>query len=230
VGTELAELVARKLFGQTETRPDMIVLEPEGKSRIIKVSSMREKIVEPMTRTSYSGGWKFGLIKCADRMNTESANAFLKSLEEPTAQTMYMLLTDNPEACLTTIVSRCQRIDLPRSSLLLEGEHYAALYEIFHSKFPKSVFERDVFAQRLLGVLTSIKDDCEDETVQVMKKSFYRTVLSFLREWMVEGSVERFRAFRNIEAVEEAFRRSEKSMSDDQVLSAMLDKLSFPKQ
>ena len=71
---ELTEKILRKLFpnepAQVESRchPDIAWLEPEGKSRTIHVKSMRERIVEPMASTAFSGGWKAGVIVGADRM------------------------------------------------------------------------------------------------------------------------------------------------------------------
>ena len=112
----LTDLVLRKLFpdatAQIDSRshPDVAYLEPEGAKRIIRVESMRERIVEPMSLAAFSGGWKVGVIVGADRMEPPSANAFLKSLEEPTPKTLYLMLTDQPDAILPTIVSRSQRI------------------------------------------------------------------------------------------------------------------------
>lgn len=226
--SELVELVQQKLFGTAKLHPDVVFLEPEGKSRTIKVDSMREKIVLPMAQTSYAGGWKLGVVRCADRMNLESANAFLKSLEEPTPKTMYLLLTDNPQSCLPTIISRCQRIDLPPVSDLLKGEYYEEVKALFESSLPATLSERDRFASKLAGILSSVKEESQDEDVQLVRKAFFCTIMSFARKWMVEGRLEGFRAYRNIEAIEEAYRRTEKSLSDDMVISALADKLSFP--
>ena len=98
-----------------KSHPDVAYLEPEGKSRTIHAQSMRERIVEPMSTTAFSGGWKVGVIVGADRMEVVAANAFLKTLEEPPPKTLFLLLTDAPDAILPTIVSRTQRIDLPLS-------------------------------------------------------------------------------------------------------------------
>lgn len=232
---ELADLILRKLFPnereqvEAGTHPDVVTLEPEGKARIISVESMRERIVEPMSATSFSGGWKVGVIYGADRLRAESANAFLKSLEEPPPKTMYLLLTDQPDAILPTIVSRTQRIDLPLPAGILEGDDYEEVASLFAAKD----------AAGLAAKLTALKEDAEDEDVALVRKTFYRTLMSFARATMTRaaGTSVRavphgppyplYQAFRNIEAVEEAYRRSEKSMNDDAVLSALLDKISF---
>ena len=53
---------------------------------------------------------KVYLIDEADRMNQEAANSFLKTLEEPPADSILILITSRPFALLSTIVSRCQRL------------------------------------------------------------------------------------------------------------------------
>ena len=70
---ELVEKVLRKLFPDAQEQvaagvhPDVVTLEPEGKKRIITIDSMRSRIVVPMSTTSFSGGWKVGIISGADR-------------------------------------------------------------------------------------------------------------------------------------------------------------------
>ena len=150
-------------------------------------------------------------------MRTESANAFLKSLEEPTPKTMYLLLTDQPDSILPTIVSRAQRIDLPLPPGTLEGDAYEEVAEAFAAKD----------AARLAAKLKELKDEAEDEDAALVRKAFYKTLMSFVREMMLADKLPRHVAFRNIDAVEEAYRRSEKSLNDDAVLSYLLDRMTF---
>ena len=70
----LADRILKKLFPDaaaqidSKSHPDITYLEPEGAKRIIKVESMRERIVEPMSLAAFSGGWKVGVIVGADRI------------------------------------------------------------------------------------------------------------------------------------------------------------------
>jgi DNA polymerase-3 subunit delta' len=68
--------------------------------------------------SSQFGRWQVVTIDPADAMNSSAANALLKTLEEPAAQTMLILLADAPWRLPQTIRSRCQRIDfhLPATS------------------------------------------------------------------------------------------------------------------
>lgn len=97
-----------------EQHPDFFALRPQGKTRIIPIGkasspepgSMREFL--PKLYVSPSVGLhKVAVIYEADRMNVESSNAFLKTLEEPPGLTTLLLLTTRPYALLPTIRSRC---------------------------------------------------------------------------------------------------------------------------
>ena len=218
---ELLHRILLKLFDKERDQieagghPDVVRLEPEGKARIITVDAMRERIVGPMSTSAYSGGWKVGVIVGADRLRAQSANAFLKALEEPPPKTMYFLLTDQPDAILPTIVSRTQRINLKISPGILEGETYEEISDAFAAKN----------AAALAAIIKRLKDEAQDEEVALVRKRFYKTLMSFVRTLMVKHSLEYYRAFRNVEAVEEAYRRSEKSMNDEAVLSYMFDRM-----
>ena len=228
---ELTDLILRKLFpneiAQVESgsHPDIIRLEPQGKSRTIKVErdkgddgpGMRDGLVVPMETTAFSGGWKVGIISGADRLNNESANAFLKSLEEPPPKTMYFLLTDQPDAILPTIVSRTQRIDLKLPPGLLEGEEYEAVAEAFAAKD----------ASRLAEILDAAVDEASEADAALVRRRFFRTLLSFARAQILAGKLPRHQAFRNVEFVEEAYRRCEKAMKAEPVLSYLLDRFVF---
>jgi len=220
----LTERILKKLFPdevaqiESKSHPDVACLEPEGAKRIIKVESMREKIVEPMSLAAFSGGWKVGVIVGADRMEAPSANAFLKSLEEPTPKTLYLMLTDQPDAILPTIVSRSQRIDLPLSEGLLEDADLDEVAEAFAAKD----------ASALAAKLAELKDAADEADVQLVRKRFFKTLMSFVRKMMLGNRLPRHQAFRNVEAVEDAFRQSERSMNDEAVLSFLLDRIVFP--
>ena len=75
----------------------------------------------------------------------------------------------------------------------------------------ETVFERALAGKRLAEILSALKDEAEDEDVAIVRKAFFKTVASFARRGMLNGSLPLFKAFRNLEAVETAYRQSEKS-------------------
>ncbi len=105
--------------------PDCFILRPEGRARMIRIgteaerkggewpeNSMRRLIID-LQKTANQGERKVGIVMEADRMNRSSANAFLKTLEEPPAGTTLFLLTSRPYDLLDTIRSRCLNFRIP---------------------------------------------------------------------------------------------------------------------
>ena len=95
-----------KLFLQNG-HPDFHEVKPKGLLRAIKTSDMLT-MIKSLQNTSHSGLGKIVIIHQAETLRKESANRFLKTLEEPTAKTFFILLTSRVERLLPTIKSRCQ--------------------------------------------------------------------------------------------------------------------------
>jgi hypothetical protein len=94
--------------------PDVEAVLPTGAKQIIKIERVRE-VVKSAAGRPYEGArrvWIFDGVE-ADRFEAPSANAFLKTLEEPPAHAVFILLAANPSAVLPTILSRCQQLALP---------------------------------------------------------------------------------------------------------------------
>lgn len=81
----------------------------ENKQPLIPVEEAAD-ILKKLSYTSYEGSYKTMVIWQPEKMNAESANKLLKVLEEPPEQTLFILVSDNPDQLLTTILSRVQRI------------------------------------------------------------------------------------------------------------------------
>ncbi len=99
---------------QAGNHPDFQIVSPEtgSKSGEIKIDTIRN-FTRGAALTAQSGGYKVVIIKPAERMNSAAANSLLKTLEEPTADTVLMLLSDHPSRLLPTIRSRCQQFAFP---------------------------------------------------------------------------------------------------------------------
>ena len=160
----VAERVLKLLFGDGDLRshPDIHRLAPEMKSRIISVEAMRTRLIDPMGSTAFQGGWKVGVVYGADRLKTESANAFLKTLEEPPSRTLFLLLTEQPEQLLPTIISRCQRIDLPDArARMLEDPYRTTVLNVLASDRLTGVTACAGAAGRLHAVLEALQQKAE---------------------------------------------------------------------
>jgi DNA polymerase-3 subunit delta' len=60
--------------------------------------------------TSADGGWRVCIVDTVDELNTNSANALLKVLEEPPARSLFLLVSNAPARVLPTIQSRCRKL------------------------------------------------------------------------------------------------------------------------
>lgn len=131
----IVQVIAAELL-QTDKdpflHPDCFTLRPSGKARMIRIGSESERIqgewpqnsmrrlVIDIQKSANQGGRKVGIIFEADRMNRQSANAFLKTLEEPPAGTTLFLLTTRPYDLLDTIRSRCLNFRVPDLSSTIQ--------------------------------------------------------------------------------------------------------------
>ncbi|MDH5517751.1 MAG: DNA polymerase III subunit delta' [Gammaproteobacteria bacterium] len=95
-----------------DTHPDYLHVAPLDEGKAIAVDVIRELIVK-LSKTSQFGGKTVAIIDNAEQLNRNSANALLKTLEEPTPDTILVLVCSYPHRLLPTIRSRCLQIAFP---------------------------------------------------------------------------------------------------------------------
>jgi DNA polymerase III subunit delta' len=96
---------------RADSHPDAHAVRLEEDAQQIKVDQVRE-LIESLTTKSYRGGYKVGVIENAEALNANGANAFLKTLEEPSADTVLIMLARPNHRLPATIASRCLRLNL----------------------------------------------------------------------------------------------------------------------
>lgn len=94
---------------QADNHPDLKVVRLEDDAQQIKVDQIRE-LIESLSLASYRGGYKVAIVESAEALNVNAANAFLKTLEEPTRETLLILVARPSHRLPATIVSRCLRL------------------------------------------------------------------------------------------------------------------------
>lgn len=87
------------------THPDIIFIEKDTK--VTKVENIRENIVREMEIKPYQSDHKIIIVKSADSINIQGQNAMLKTIEEPPAYGIIILVCENIASLLPTIKSRC---------------------------------------------------------------------------------------------------------------------------
>lgn len=98
---------------ETRIHPDVFWVEPASKLRKIVKRDM-DAAMKRISEKSFEGGWKAVVFLGAERMNAESGNQLLKTLEEPPGRTLLLLVSEVPEQLMVTIRSRCQLLIAPR--------------------------------------------------------------------------------------------------------------------
>lgn len=109
------------------THPDWLNIEPEAVGKVLKIDTIRF-LQSRFQQTAQQGDKKIAIVGPAEQMNENAANALLKILEEPPADTYFILLTHHSSKLLPTIRSRCQRISfsIPAEQAILNwlGDGY----------------------------------------------------------------------------------------------------------
>src|SRR5204863_2372303 len=80
------------------------------KSRVITIEQIRD-LMQEINLKPTEAEYTVAVIVAADRLHEKAANAFLKTLEEPPAKSILILLTTEPQRILETILSRCLRLN-----------------------------------------------------------------------------------------------------------------------
>lgn len=97
---------------QAGTHPDYVSLQPlEGKQQIV-IDQVRD-LCAALALKSHAGGYQVALLRPADALNQAAANSLLKTLEEPSDNTLLILITERPARLPATLRSRCQQLAFP---------------------------------------------------------------------------------------------------------------------
>jgi DNA polymerase-3 subunit delta' len=107
-----------------DQHPDCFALRPAGKMRQISADSTRELISKVQVSPAVAPR-KVAIVHEVDRMNTAAANVFLKTLEEPPANTTLILVTTRPYALLPTIRSRVLHFRFPSAGTSVAADGWA---------------------------------------------------------------------------------------------------------
>ena len=185
--------------------------ETSNKQVMYHIDRVQEDLLRPMSFRPAEGQYKVAILTDVEHMNETAANAFLKLLEEPPPQTVFLLTTSRPEQLLPTIVSRCQRLRfdplLPESieGALVEREEMAPDTASMLARMADGSYSRaldlaeneDLMASRELVLdyfraaysqkVTSLTDCIDELSSQGRErvKSMLRLMLRWVRDLML---------------------------------------------
>ncbi len=185
---DVAKTVAREILASENLakNPDFFELRPEGKARNIRIGADSDRVggewppnsmrwlLHVLRESAHGDRGKVTIIYEADRMNIPTANAFLKTLEEPPRDTTMFLLTQRPNDLLDTIKSRCVQMRVDCQPRPLDDEEWRAWLDSYVSwiKFLSAGAHRGRIAEAFMrgyalvnsfnALLTRLSDESSD--------------------------------------------------------------------
>lgn len=117
-----------------------------GNAQPMIYATEADRTLRKLSLRSATGGWRVVVVWLPERMNEACANKMLKLLEEPPSKTAFLMVSEEPERLLATIVSRTQRIYVPRIT-------EADLAEALQTRYGHSADEAAALAHRADGSL-----------------------------------------------------------------------------
>ena len=170
-GGDFAEALLGVIFGETESTKlrqhvDIQWIEPESKSRQIRVEEQIRPLIEFFGLTSYEGGWKAAVILFADRLNANAQNALLKTLEEPPPHSLLILVTDVPAALLPTIRSRSQVVDVLQDDRSRDAVWVPVVMDLLRNPPPRQACEMIAWTDRLTQPLRELEEMAKAEEAE----------------------------------------------------------------
>src|SRR5215831_1161227 len=174
LAAELASLVngtATKDVFSAKAR-EIFIARPESKSRRIVTAQIRE-LEHALQMRAADGRRKVAIIPDAPRLQTEAANAFLKTLEEPPKDSLLLLLSAVPEALPDTILSRCIAIPLASDGEVQSKKEEEKLVKVLQQASRQTTWSIQFayrLAQEFQQLLRAIREEVKRETDEALKR------------------------------------------------------------
>ncbi len=155
---------------QDHNHPDIIYVSHE-KPKLIRVDDIRDQLNNDIVIKPYSSKYKIYIVDEAEKMNVQAQNALLKTIEEPPAYGIIMLLTTNADSFLQTIRSRCITLNLkPIKNEIIER------YLMTQKQIPDyqakvcAAFSQGVVGKAIQLASSDDFNEMKDSTLNLVKK------------------------------------------------------------
>src|SRR6476660_7859106 len=151
---------------------EVFIARPESKSRRIITAQIRA-LEHALQMRAANGRRKVAIVADADRLQTEAANAFLKTLEEPPKDSLLLLLSALPEALPETILSRCITIPLASNGQRQGKDEEEKLVKLLQQASREKNWTIQFaygLAQEFQRLLREVRDEVKRETDAALKK------------------------------------------------------------
>ena len=187
------------VLARVGNHPDILQIMPEGKGKQIRVDNIRE-MIGFIQLSSAIGNYKIAIIDSADAMNKSSANALLKTLEEPPSDSIMFLVSHWPANLLVTIRSRCNRVnftvtydeDAVNWLMRRKNLEHDKAEELLVTAEGRPLFAEELSSGSIISNRTSTLEDLDmliDEKIDVVKlaKKWQDYGATDVLQWMLAG-------------------------------------------
>ena len=174
-----------------------------------------DNIRRMLSMKSYEGGYKVLVIWMAERMNQRSANELLKTIEEPTDNTLILLVAENRDLMLPTILSRVQQVTVQGTGIGLSAEQQQAYAQVFVS-WMRLLFKLNMrplsdWVDQTAGMAREMQKQFLQYTQEMLRACFLKTAAGIVLEDELRFGDEKFDAafpsmvtVRNVDKMQEA--------------------------
>jgi DNA polymerase-3 subunit delta' len=155
---------------------EIFVARPESKSRRIVIEQIRD-LEHALQMRAVNARRKVAIIPDADRLQSQAANAFLKTLEEPPKDSLLLLLSSLPEALPETILSRCIAIPIASNGERENKDEEEKLVQLLQQMSVQQGWTIQFaygLAQEFQGLLRAVREQVKSETDEAMKRETTR--------------------------------------------------------
>lgn len=150
------------------SHPDIILLEPDGTS--IKIEQIRN-LLNKVSLHNYESTYKIIIINDAHLMTEQAANCLLKTLEEPTENTVFVLITALVQNLPITVLSRCQQIQFNSLSPLL-------IQNILQQLYPERQSQIGLVSALAKGSVSMAENLLANEEIASARQDFYQLLIN----------------------------------------------------
>ncbi|MHA7131002.1 DNA polymerase III subunit [Algoriphagus namhaensis] len=128
------------------------------------------KIIQTLSLKSFEGGFKTMMIWGVEHLHPSAANSLLKIIEEPPEKTLFLLITNDPEKLLTTILSRTQKVFVRGFSDQEIAEHLVSEFQLAGEKANQIA----ILSDGSMREAYRLRDEVKDQQVQLIRQWFLK--------------------------------------------------------
>lgn len=172
LSSEEAKVLSKRI--DDNNYPDIVVIRPDGIS--IKKNQIMD-LQKNFSKSSFEGGRQFYVVVDADKLRLEAANSMLKFLEEPNSSIVAILMTNNFENMLSTIVSRCQIVKLFNDQSICFDKDLLKIVVDFISYIEHNGLRSIIKENELLFDRINVKDrECFFKFFTIIRELYYDAI------------------------------------------------------